>query len=393
MSQFYDYNDVKSSPRLIWNNEYVKTEKEPLQDLLVNKRLETLKLAQKLGNVSEACRVTGMDRTSFYEWRKRFNSKGVMGLGNKSSAPKKHPFTTPGRISLMVVQIALQRPEWGCIRIANNLAEKNISISSPTVQKILIQHQLGKRGERLFVLEKILLTTRKLENSSISDFENMCLPLNTPSILNKHQMDLIHKANPSLCELDQRSKQPGEQVIQDIILIGKSKLLGHLYLQTALDSYHLRAFAYIHRRKHPQDAIFLLRNKIQPHYKGLNYPLLSICTDEGTDYVGGSKHPFQKYLQTHNISHRTSGDKRRNTNGHLRRFTDMINKQFLNGIQSKLDDIHSIQEIQYALDDWLKHYNNSAALPGFPNFGISAGKREAAMFALKTSLSNAMSLL
>ena len=36
---------------------------------LARKRLSVLQLAGKLGNVTEACRRRGMDRTSFFAWK------------------------------------------------------------------------------------------------------------------------------------------------------------------------------------------------------------------------------------------------------------------------------------------------------------------------------------
>ncbi|MBI1315774.1 IS481 family transposase, partial [bacterium] len=35
---------------------------------MARKRLSVLQLAENLGNVTEACRRMGMDRTSFYAW-------------------------------------------------------------------------------------------------------------------------------------------------------------------------------------------------------------------------------------------------------------------------------------------------------------------------------------
>jgi hypothetical protein len=45
--------------------------KDPVEKL-ARQRLAVLQLAQALGSVSVACRRAGMDRTSFYEWKRRF---------------------------------------------------------------------------------------------------------------------------------------------------------------------------------------------------------------------------------------------------------------------------------------------------------------------------------
>jgi hypothetical protein len=47
---------------------------------LAQQRLSVLELAKELGNVAEACRQRGLDRTSFYEWKRRFQTQGFEGL-------------------------------------------------------------------------------------------------------------------------------------------------------------------------------------------------------------------------------------------------------------------------------------------------------------------------
>lgn len=47
------------------------TTKDPLEKI-ARHRLGVLQLAENLGCVSEACRRSGMDRTIFYAWKKRF---------------------------------------------------------------------------------------------------------------------------------------------------------------------------------------------------------------------------------------------------------------------------------------------------------------------------------
>ncbi len=42
-------------------------------------RLSVLELARELGNVAEACRQRGLDRTSFYEWKRRFQTQASRG--------------------------------------------------------------------------------------------------------------------------------------------------------------------------------------------------------------------------------------------------------------------------------------------------------------------------
>ncbi|NLE05190.1 MAG: helix-turn-helix domain-containing protein, partial [Crenarchaeota archaeon] len=50
-----------------------KTEKDPVL-IIAKHRLSVLEMAKAIGNVSETCRRGGMDRTSFYEWKRRFQT-------------------------------------------------------------------------------------------------------------------------------------------------------------------------------------------------------------------------------------------------------------------------------------------------------------------------------
>ena len=62
---------------------------------LAQHRLSVLELAKELGNVAEACRQRGLDRTSFYEWKRRFQTQGFEGLKDLPPIHKSHPQTTP----------------------------------------------------------------------------------------------------------------------------------------------------------------------------------------------------------------------------------------------------------------------------------------------------------
>lgn len=53
-----------------------------------------------------------------------------------------------------VIALSRQHPSWGCTRLSNWLKDRRTSISSPTVQRMLIKHGLGTRYHRWLKLEK-----------------------------------------------------------------------------------------------------------------------------------------------------------------------------------------------------------------------------------------------
>jgi len=90
--------------------------KDP-SEKIARKRLTVLQLAEQLGSVSEACRHTGMDRTSFYAWKKRFSEAGLEGLKDLSTAHHSHPQTTSKEVEEQIESLSLTHPGWGCVKL------------------------------------------------------------------------------------------------------------------------------------------------------------------------------------------------------------------------------------------------------------------------------------
>ncbi len=74
---------------------------------LAHRRLTVLELAERLGNVAEACRRGGIDRTSFYDWKRRFQTHGLDGLKDLPPIARSHPMTTPPEVAARIEDLAL----------------------------------------------------------------------------------------------------------------------------------------------------------------------------------------------------------------------------------------------------------------------------------------------
>ena len=51
------------------------------------KRVRVLALAKELGNVSEACRIVGVSRRSYYTWKRIAERQGIEALKPRSNEP------------------------------------------------------------------------------------------------------------------------------------------------------------------------------------------------------------------------------------------------------------------------------------------------------------------
>ena len=165
------------------------TAKDP-NEKLAHRRMTVLELAERLGNVSEACRRGGIDRTSFYDWKRRFQLHGLDGLKDLPPVAKSHPMTTPPEVVERLLVLALEHPAYGCNRLEAMLALEGRRVSAITIQKILNDHDLGTREQRWLALE-----TRTASE---------------PIELTTEQVAFLEKLNPCFRERHVESGAPGE---------------------------------------------------------------------------------------------------------------------------------------------------------------------------------------
>ncbi len=115
---------------------------------IARQRLSVLHLAEALGNITAACRQRGRHRSQFYEDKRHFQTHGLEGLKDLPPIPKSHPMTTRPEVVERILQLSLEHPAWGCVRLCNYLKLQGISVSSPTIQNILTKHGMGTRYDR-----------------------------------------------------------------------------------------------------------------------------------------------------------------------------------------------------------------------------------------------------
>lgn len=315
---------------------------------VAQQRLSVLELATQLGNVAEACRRSGMDRTSFYEYKRRFQTHGLAGLKDLPPIAKSHPQTTAPELVERIVALALEHPTWGCNRLSSHLALDSVAVSAPTIQSILNKQCLGSRYDRLLKLEE-----RALEQAIE---------------LSADQVALIEKANPVFAERHVESSRPGELLSQDTFYVGHLKGVGKVYLHTVVDTFGSYAFGFLHTTKQPEAAVALLHNDVLPFYRELAIPLTAVLTDNGREFCGTETHPYELYLQLNDIEHRRTKVRRPQTNGFVERFHRTVLDEFFR-LAFRRTLYESVEVLQRDLDTWLIYYNHERPHQGYRNMG------------------------
>jgi len=123
---------------------------------VAQRKLSMLQLAEKLRNVSEACRIMGYSRQQFYEIKRTFQVEGFEGLIDKPPIPKTTPTKTDPKIEKKVIDLSLNHPAWGQMRIADEMALGGTQIAPATVRNIWLRNCLETRYKRLLALEERL---------------------------------------------------------------------------------------------------------------------------------------------------------------------------------------------------------------------------------------------
>jgi transposase-like protein len=131
-----------------------KEEDMTAEKKLAQKRLTLLQVAEKLRNVSEACRRHGVSRSQFYEYKRSFQERGLEGLIDRPPIPKTFPNETPTEIRRKVIELSLVHPAWGAVRISDTLRLENIGVSASTVRNIWLKEDMETRYKRLLRLEE-----------------------------------------------------------------------------------------------------------------------------------------------------------------------------------------------------------------------------------------------
>ena len=311
-------------------------------------KLSVLELAQSLGNVSEACRRRGVSRTQFYEYKRRFQTHGIEGLKDLPPIHKYHPMTTPAETVKRILVLSLEHPGWGCVKLSSMLKLEEISVSSPTIQNILIKNKMGSKYERLLKLEE------RVSKKAIK--------------LTPEQVALIEKYNPCFRERHVESSRPGELLSQDTFYVGTLKGVGRVYLHAVVDTYSSYAFGFLHTTKQPEAAAAVLHNDVLPFYKSKGLSIKALLTDNGREFCGKDTHPYEIYLALNDIEHRRTKVRKPQTNGFVERFNRTVLEEFFRtAFRTKLYE--SVKALQKDLDKWLVHYNTERPHLGYRNMG------------------------
>jgi transposase InsO family protein len=296
-------------------------------EIIYHRRLRVLDHARRTGNVAETCRVFGISRKTYYEWRTLAERCGVEALMPKERRSPQLPNATPTWVVVELLTLAVTEPTIGCRQYADRLGDRGYGIAKSTVQKILVEHGLGRRSQRVARAAAIAAATTGLVTEAADEEE---------------LFGFCHWA-----------ARPGDLVALDSFYIGNLKGVGKVYQLTAIDTATRWAVVMIVLGVPNGATTGRFVDHVQRRLRRLGVQLRAVLTDNGPEYIARA---FTAAVAAKGLAHHRIPPRSPNHNAVCERFHGTALQECWRPAFHRRH-FTTVRQLQAEIDAWLVHYN------------------------------------
>jgi transposase InsO family protein len=297
-------------------------------EIIYHRRVRLLELADEVGNVSAACRQMGISRTRYYEWRDVVARYGLAALMPKDRRHPQLPNATPTHVVEDLLTLAVVEPTLGCRQYADRLGERGYQIGKTTVQKLLVDHGLGRRAQRIARAAAITAATTGLSTDAARDGEPF-----------------------GFCHY---SPAPGHLVAVDSFYIGNLKGVGKVYQLTAIDVATRWAIILIVAGTPTAAHTIRFLDHVVRRYRRLGVSVRAVLSDNGPEWVASG---FRAHLANRGLEHHRIPPRSPNYNAVCERFHGTVLQECWRPAFHRRR-FTSIRQLQAEADTWLIRYHH-----------------------------------
>jgi len=103
---------------------------------IIRAKVGLLELAKQLGNVSQARKMIGYSRDSFYHFKELYETGSELALQELTRRKPLLANRTPPEVEAVISELSLEQPAFGQIRLSNEMRKRGHSIPSAGVTGI-----------------------------------------------------------------------------------------------------------------------------------------------------------------------------------------------------------------------------------------------------------------
>jgi transposase InsO family protein len=303
------------------------------EDIVYDRRVRLIEHAARIGNISEACRVFGVSRKTYYEWVNKAEQYGLSALLPRERRTPHQPNAMTSEEVAVILSEAIARPTLGPRSLLRHLQGRGVDRSASGVAKVLRRHRLGTAKQRVVALASLTATeTGQLTEAAMDGPFGFC----------------------------QFASRPGQVVALDAFYVGRLKGIGAVWQLTAVDVATRYAVVQlvVGDKTATIAALFLdhLKRALRKH----GITLEGVLTDNGPEFIGKA---FKARVGELGLEHHRIPPRSPNHNAVCERFHGTVLHEFYRPHfhRGRVDDVALLDR---SLQAWVTDYNHAR-----PNHG------------------------